>query len=118
MPDSHDPLRSLFRDAASAGQSRATLPPASVITLRGEKARRRRIAGYALACCLVLAGSGAAIASFVPRDSGPTLPATTPSPLAPSPAPTDSRLATTGPPPAPTETATVGASATATRPPR
>ncbi|MFB7171480.1 hypothetical protein ACFCYM_11745 [Streptomyces sp. NPDC056254] len=85
MPESHDPLRSAFRAAASAGQSAASLPPVSAIEHRGEQLRRRRIVGIAAACCLFLGGTGAALAAFPPQDSGrPTLPATTPSPVAPS----------------------------------
>ncbi|MFD4739745.1 hypothetical protein ACFWNR_19020 [Streptomyces virginiae] len=85
MPDSHDPLRSLFREAASAGQAASTTPPVGVIERRGERHRRHRIVGIAAACLLVLAGSGAALSAFLPQDPGPTLPATTPSPVAPSP---------------------------------
>ncbi|MFE7184424.1 hypothetical protein [Streptomyces erythrochromogenes] len=97
MPESHDPLRSAFRAAASAGQSATTLPPVSVIEQHGERVRRRRIAGIAAACCLLLGGSGAALAAFLPQDSGrPTLPATTPSPVAPSDLPTS--LPTSAPP--------------------
>lgn len=125
MPDSHDqdPLRSLFREAAAAGQSGIGLPPVSVIARRGEKARRRRIAGIAVACCLLLAGSGVALAALLPAEPGPTLPATTPSPspAAPSPAPTAGPETSTppGPPPATaTFMATSGASATSTQPPR
>ncbi|MFJ2594998.1 hypothetical protein [Streptomyces erythrochromogenes] len=116
MPESHDPLRSAFRAAASAGQSATTLPPVSVIEQHGERVRRRRIAGIAAACCLLLGGSGAALAAFLPQDSGrPTLPATTPSPVPPSDLPTS--LPTSAPPSAqsttslrtpPTATAGVG----------
>lgn len=87
MHDSDDPLRSLFREAASAGQSGAGLPPVSVIARRGERARRRRIVSVAAACVLVLGGTGAALATLLPHDSGPVLPATTPSPVPPSPVP-------------------------------
>ena len=94
MPESHDPLRSAFHTAASAGQSATTLPPVSLIEQHGERVRRRRIAGIAAACCLLLGGSGAALAAFLPQDSGrPTLPATTPSPVAPSGLPTWGRIA-------------------------
>ncbi|WP_405526201.1 hypothetical protein OG592_01920 [Streptomyces avidinii] len=92
MPDPHDPLRSLFQEAASAGQSASMTPPVSIIERRGERHRRRRIVGIAAACLFVLAGSGAALSTFLPGDAGPTLPATTPSPAAPSP--------TSAPPPA------------------
>ncbi|MFD7561470.1 hypothetical protein ACFV9E_44230, partial [Streptomyces sp. NPDC059835] len=99
MPDpyDHDPLRSLFREAASVGRSRAALPPVSVIARRGEKVRRRRIAGFALACCLVIGGSAAAVAAFLPGDAGPSLPATTPPPLTPSPVPNRSAPPSTTP---------------------
>ncbi|MEU6311065.1 hypothetical protein [Streptomyces sp. NPDC047014] len=106
MPDTHDPLRSLFHEAASAGQSASALPPVSAIERRGERVRRRRIAGLAVACCLVLGGSGAAVAALLPAEpSRPTLPATTPSP---SPAPP------TTAPPTPRSTTTTSASATST----
>lgn len=109
MPDSHDPLRSLFQDAASAGQAATTLAPVSAIARRGERVRRRRIAGAALACLLVLAGSGAAIASFLPGERSPVLPATTPSPRTPSPEPTGSAPPrNTLPPPDPSGTAGPG----------
>ncbi|MFC9292857.1 hypothetical protein ACFTWH_30000 [Streptomyces sp. NPDC057011] len=112
MPDSHDhdPLRSLFREAASAGRYGSGLPPVSVIARRGERARRRRIAGIAVACFLVLAGSGTALASLLPADPRPTLPATTPSPGPPSPMPT-------APARTSTEPAGPGASATTTTTP-
>ncbi|WP_053705975.1 hypothetical protein, partial [Streptomyces sp. WM6373] len=100
MPESHDPLRSAFRAAASAGQAATSLPPVSAIEHRGELVRRRRIVGIAAACCLLLGGSGAALAAFLPQDSGrPTLPATTPSPVAPSDLPTS--VPTSPPPSAP-----------------
>ncbi|WP_404952832.1 hypothetical protein [Streptomyces sp. 147326] len=134
MPDSHDPLRSLFREAASAAETRTALPPVSVIEHRGERVRRRRIAGLAVACCLVLAGSGAALASFLPGGPGPVLPASTPSPLAPPSGPTPAPSSepttppsstptssptpprrTTAPPGTPTGAAYPGASATSSR---
>ncbi|MFD6230905.1 hypothetical protein ACFWFZ_29190 [Streptomyces sp. NPDC060232] len=119
MPDSHDPLRSAFRAAASAGQSATSLPPVSAIEHRGEQVRRRRILGIAAACCLFLGGTGAVLAAFLPQDSGrPTLPATTPSPVAPSdlpasvpPSPPPSAQSTTtalDPPPSATATAGTG----------
>ncbi|MEJ8640377.1 hypothetical protein WKI68_00940 [Streptomyces sp. MS1.HAVA.3] len=112
MPDSHDPLRSLFREAASAGSSASALAPVSVIEQRGERVRRRRIAGIAVACCLVLAGSGAALATFLPAGPGPTLPATTPSPgpLTRSDSPPPAPRNTTEPPSAPTGTTIPGRS--------
>ncbi|WP_079407506.1 hypothetical protein [Streptomyces sp. 3211] len=112
MPDRHDPLRSLFQEAASAGQSAAMSPPVSIIERRGERHRRRRIVGIAAACLFVLAGSGAALSTFLPGDAGPILPATTPSPVAPSP--------TSAPPPqntvAPPSSTTAPASTTTTTP--
>ncbi|WP_328929398.1 hypothetical protein OG429_35750 [Streptomyces sp. NBC_00190] len=126
MPDSQDPLRSLFREAASAGRSGAGLPPVSVIARRGERARRRRIAGIAVACCLVLGGSGAALATLLPREAGPTLPATTPipSPGPPSAVPSSlpsslptspSTTTTTTPSPPPSATADPSMSPTPTQ---
>ncbi|MEU3065012.1 hypothetical protein AB0P12_26080 [Streptomyces subrutilus] len=96
MPDSHDPLRSLFREAAAAGRSGADLPPVSVIARRGERARRRRIAGYGLAACLVLGSAGALVAGLLPGGGGAPLPATSPS--APWPSPSPSTVSTQGPP--------------------
>lgn len=112
MPDSHDSLRSPFREAASAGSSATSLAPVSVIEQRGERVRRRRIAGIAVACCLVLAGSGAALATFRPAASGPNLPATTPSPgpVTRSASPPPTPRSTTARPAAPTGTATPGGS--------
>uniref|UniRef100_A0AAU2K354 Cellulase n=1 Tax=Streptomyces sp. NBC_00049 TaxID=2903617 RepID=A0AAU2K354_9ACTN len=125
MPESHDPLRSLFQEAASVAQSSSALAPVSVITRRGERARRRRIAGIALACCLVIAGSGAVLADFAARDTGPVLPASTPSPLAPSsapPAPVNTTETPAPPgmsarPPRSTPSASASASATSTSAP-
>ncbi|MGW9117585.1 hypothetical protein ACWGRV_13235 [Streptomyces sp. NPDC055663] len=84
MSEAHDPLRSLFKEAAAAGQSRALSAPPSYITERGERARRRRIVALAVGACLVFSGTGAAVASLVPDGTGTTVPATTPSPV-PSP---------------------------------
>ncbi|MER6317638.1 hypothetical protein ABT237_28325 [Streptomyces sp. NPDC001581] len=115
MPESHDPLRSLFREAAGEGESRSALPPVAVIELRGERVRRRRIAGLAAACCLVLAGSGATLAAVLPDSPGPVLPASTPSPLAPSSGPTPTPSTSSSPTPTtlpsstPTSTPTMSA---------
>ncbi|MFI5771863.1 hypothetical protein ACIA74_25690 [Streptomyces sp. NPDC051658] len=84
MSEPHDPLRSLFKEAAAAGQARARSAPSSVITERGERVRRRRIVALAVGACLAFSGTGAAVASLVPDSTGTTVPATTPSP-APSP---------------------------------
>ncbi|MGP3690010.1 hypothetical protein ACTVZO_35830 [Streptomyces sp. IBSNAI002] len=88
MHDTQDPLRSLFREAASAGQSGAVLPPVSDIARRGERTRRRRIVSVAAACLLVIGGTGTALATLLPHDTQPVLPATSPSPGPPSPVPT------------------------------
>ncbi|MCX5077545.1 hypothetical protein OHA84_02705 [Streptomyces sp. NBC_00513] len=110
MPDSNDPLRSLFQEAASAGQEGTALAPVSVIARRGERARRRRIAGLAVAACLVVAGSGAAVAGLLPDGGSGNLPATTPSPLlTPSPS--------SAPPPSSTPTPPPSSSATSSRRP-
>ncbi|SFY40913.1 hypothetical protein OH786_16530 [Streptomyces atratus] len=84
MSEAHDPLRSLFKEAAAAGQSSARSAPTSYITERGERARRRRIVALAVGACLVFSGTGAAVASLVPDGTGTTAPANTPSPV-PSP---------------------------------
>jgi hypothetical protein len=84
VSESHDPLRSLFKEAAAAGQSRARSAPPSFIAERGERVRRRRILALAVGACLVFSGAGAAVASLVPDSTGTTVPADTPSP-APSP---------------------------------
>ncbi|MFD4240401.1 hypothetical protein ACFWP3_02100 [Streptomyces sp. NPDC058525] len=85
MHDAQDPLRSLFREAASAGQSGAVLPPVSDIARRGERTRRRRIVSVAAACLLVIGGTGTAVATLLPHDREPVLPATSPSSAPPSP---------------------------------
>ncbi|MER5779659.1 hypothetical protein ABT144_36270 [Streptomyces sp. NPDC002039] len=114
MPDSNDPLRSLFQEAASAGQEGTALAPVSVIARRGERARRRRIAGLAVAACLVFAGSGAAVAGLLPDAGRGNLPATTPSPL-PSPSsapPPSSTPGSSAPPPSSTPTSQPSSSTT------
>ncbi|MGW7573828.1 hypothetical protein [Streptomyces sp. NPDC054765] len=88
MPEPHDPLRSLFEEAASTGQSRACPAPVSLVTRSGERVRRRRIAALVVGACLVFAGTGAAAAALLPGDSDTTVPAVTPSPSKPSPTPT------------------------------
>ncbi|MCY0918992.1 hypothetical protein OS965_12500 [Streptomyces sp. H27-G5] len=105
MPDSNDPLRSMFQEAVSAGQQGTALAPVSVIARRGERARRRRITGLAVAACLVVAGSGAAMAGLLPEGGSGNLPATTPSPLR-SPSPSSA------PPPSSTPTSPPSSSAT------
>ncbi|MFF2012596.1 hypothetical protein ACFVWY_26470 [Streptomyces sp. NPDC058195] len=98
MSDPHDPLRSLFKEAAAAGQSRARSAPPSYITARGERARRHRMVGLAVGACLVLSGTGAAVVSLLPGSPGTTVPAVTPSPRpSPSPSPTKPEPATSSP---------------------
>ncbi|MFC6885564.1 hypothetical protein [Actinomadura yumaensis] len=96
MPDSHDPLRSLFQRAADAGKARAVVAPVERITERGRRARRRRVAGLAVGACLVLGGGGASVAALLPDGRTPVVPATNPSPQEqPPPSP---RLSPTFPP--------------------
>ncbi|MFB6712353.1 MULTISPECIES: hypothetical protein [unclassified Streptomyces] len=86
MSEPHDPLRSLFKEAAAAGQSRALSAPPSFITERGERVHRRRIVALAVGACLVFSGAGAAAASLLPASPDTSVPATTPTPPRPSPA--------------------------------
>ncbi|MFF3763812.1 hypothetical protein ACFYYR_06930 [Streptomyces sp. NPDC001922] len=80
MPELHDPLRLLFREAAATGQARADSAPVSLIAERGRLARRRRIAACAACACLLLGGTGAAVAGFLPGPgrTGTSGPAGTP----------------------------------------
>ncbi|MFD9909931.1 cell wall synthesis protein CwsA, partial [Streptomyces sp. NPDC059063] len=94
MAEPHDPLRSLFQEAAAAGRSRADLPPVSDITRRGRKAHRTFVTAVAVTATLVVAGAGAA--ALVHRSQTPTPPATVPS--VPSLSPDSSE------PPVPSET--------------
>ncbi|MFJ9680856.1 hypothetical protein ACIRP2_22795 [Streptomyces sp. NPDC101194] len=86
MSEPHDPLRSLFKEAATAGQSRALFAPPSFITERGERVHRRRIVALAVGACLVFSGAGAAAASLLPASPDASVPATTPATPRPSPA--------------------------------
>ncbi|MDK0520962.1 hypothetical protein [Streptomyces sp. ML-6] len=86
MPESHDPLSSLFKEAAATGQARARSAPPSYITERGARAHRRRMVALAVGACLVFSGASAAVVSLLPDSPGTTVPAITPSP-APSPSP-------------------------------
>ncbi|MCL7496690.1 hypothetical protein M8I34_35570 [Streptomyces sp. MCA2] len=99
MPEPHDLLRSLFQEAASTGQARARYAPVSLVTRRGERMRRRRIASLAVGACLVFAGTGAAAAALLPGTQGTSVPAVTPSPskstLTPTPVPTSPRSTST-----------------------
>ncbi|MFD9644678.1 hypothetical protein ACFWWN_14435, partial [Streptomyces sp. NPDC059082] len=58
MNESHDPLKSLFEEAAAAGRARASYAPAAEITARGRRAHRRRLAVLAASACLVVGGAG------------------------------------------------------------
>ncbi|WP_405686945.1 hypothetical protein [Streptomyces sp. NBC_00057] len=88
MSEPQDPLRSLFKEAAATGQSRARSAPLSIITERAEQVRRRRILALAVGVCLVFSGTGAAVAALLPdsTSTSTTVPATTPSSPRPSPA--------------------------------
>ncbi|MFF3395648.1 hypothetical protein ACFYW1_32570 [Streptomyces sp. NPDC002669] len=98
MPESHDPLGSLFKEAAATGQARARSAPPSYITERGARAHRRRMVALAVGACLVFSGAGAAVASLLPDSPGTTVPATTPSPVpSPSPSPTKPSPSTSSP---------------------
>ncbi|MEU6013927.1 hypothetical protein ABZ826_07600 [Streptomyces sp. NPDC047515] len=99
MSEPHDPLRSLFKEAAAAGQSRAHSAPPSFITERGERVHRRRILALAVGACLVFSGAGAAAASLLPESPDTSVPATTPSTPRPSPASSLPDSPRTSPPP-------------------
>ncbi|MFF3327164.1 hypothetical protein [Streptomyces sp. NPDC002889] len=86
MPESHDPLRSLFQQAADAGRANATTAPLAHVVERGKRAHRRRIAALTAGACLVLACGGAATAMLLPGERPSIAPATSPSPSRPSPA--------------------------------
>ncbi|MEU3963129.1 hypothetical protein AB0F42_25515 [Streptomyces buecherae] len=94
MPEPDDPLRTLFQQAALAGQARARTAPVAHVRARGRRAHRLRVAALAAGACLVLGCGTAATAAWLPGESAPAAPATRP----PSPAPTPSP--TTTPPPA------------------
>ncbi|GGT62593.1 hypothetical protein P6B95_20870 [Streptomyces atratus] len=85
MSEPQDPLRSLFKEAAATGQSRARSAPLSFIAERAEQVRRRRILALAVGVCLVFSGTGVAVAALLPDSTGTTVPAT-PSTPRPSPA--------------------------------
>ncbi len=107
-PEPDDPLRTLFQQAAAAGQARARTAPFGHVRARGRRAHRQRVAVLVAGACLVLGCGTAATAGWLPGESAPagsTGPATRP----PSPAPTPSP--TTAPPPrAPSDGSTVGSS--------
>ncbi|MFG2628979.1 hypothetical protein [Streptomyces sp. NPDC048473] len=99
MSEPQDPLRSLFKEAAATGQSRARSAPLSFITERAERMRRRRILALAVGACLVFSGAGAAVAELLPDSTGTTVPATTPSTPRPSPVSSLPSSPRTSPPP-------------------
>lgn len=77
---SEDALTTAFKNAAAAGQTGAAPAPVAVIMARGDRVRRRRIAGYAVAACLAVGGTGIAAAAVLPFGGGGTVaPATSPS---------------------------------------
>lgn len=84
MPDSHDPLRALFKEAADGGRSRARSAPVAVIAARG-RARRVRRSAVAAAACVVLASAGLTAAEVLSGGAHATAPAGPPGPaLSPS----------------------------------
>ncbi|MFF2328791.1 MULTISPECIES: hypothetical protein [unclassified Streptomyces] len=108
MPEAHDPLRSLFKEAAATGQSRARSVPLSRVTERVERVRRRRILALAVGACLVLSGTGAVVTALLPDSTNTVVPATTPFPR-PSPQPSPPH---TSPPPVDSPTPGTSTSAT------
>ncbi|MFF9341125.1 MULTISPECIES: hypothetical protein [unclassified Streptomyces] len=118
MNESHDPLKSLFEEAAASGRARASCPPVGEISARGRRVRRRRLAVLAAGACLVVGAGGATLASLLPGPSEPVVPATSPSVSGPAPADTTAPLpATTSPSSAPATTMGSPATATTTTPP-
>ncbi|MFH8747714.1 hypothetical protein ACH4GK_27960 [Streptomyces rimosus] len=106
MPEPQDPLRSLFQQAADAGQDRVVAAPVAEIAARGRRARRRRVAALVTVACLVCAGGGATAAALLSRPPAPVGPAGPPAGR-----PTPDRLpapeataSASSPPPTPTAT--------------
>lgn len=116
MSESQDPLRSLFKEAAATGQSRARSAPLSFITERAEQVRRRRILALAVGVCLVFSGAGAAVAALLPDSTSTTVPATTPSTPRPSPVSSLPSSPRTSPPPMGSPSPGQGTSGTAATP--
>ncbi|WP_069170930.1 hypothetical protein [Streptomyces griseus] len=76
MPETHETLRSLFEEAAAAGQSHARTAPVARIAERGRRAHRWRLAALAT-CCLVLVGGTVATSVFLSTSApAPVTPAT------------------------------------------
>ncbi len=88
MSEPQDPLRSLFQQAAQAGQTRSEAAPVAYIADRARRVRRRRVAGFAAAVCLAFGGGVATAVALLPDRPAPAVPATSPSPSRPEPAPT------------------------------
>ena len=112
MPDPHDPLRDLFKEAAGAGQSRARSAPVAAIAARGRARQLWRAVGAATAC-LVLAGLGVTAAELLSGGASGATPAST-SPVGPwptrSPQGASPTAGSTGPPSGP-DTSSTGATA-------
>ncbi|BCJ37344.1 hypothetical protein Athai_48470 [Actinocatenispora thailandica] len=75
MPESPDPLRSLFQHAAAVGARQASPAPVAHITDRGRRRHRRRLAVAAAGVCLAMVGGGAAGAALVTDRSSSETPA-------------------------------------------
>ncbi|MBC3988151.1 hypothetical protein H8N00_04375, partial [Streptomyces sp. AC563] len=74
MPEPDDPLRTLFQQAAAAGQARARTAPVAQVRARGRRAHRLRVAALAVGACLVLGCGTAATAAWLPGESAPAAP--------------------------------------------
>ncbi|MFI0259622.1 hypothetical protein ACH4OW_11395 [Streptomyces sp. NPDC017056] len=85
MPETQDPLRSLFQQAAGAGQDSAVTAPVALIAARGRRARRRRFGALTVIACLVFGGGAVAVAALLPGEPAPVGPAGTPPPGRPAP---------------------------------
>jgi hypothetical protein len=103
VPDSHDPLRALFKEAAATGQTRARSVPVSAVAARGRTRQVWHAAGAA-AACVVLASAGLTAAELLSGGAHATNPAST-TPLTswpthtvrgPSPTASDTRPPTDG----------------------
>ncbi|MGA4539266.1 hypothetical protein ACPA54_04660 [Uniformispora flossi] len=70
-----DPLRSAFHRAGQDAAAAARPLPVGEVTARGDRLRRRRTVGFAVAVCLVLGGVGGAVAALAPDGGrGPAAP--------------------------------------------
>ncbi|WP_327290252.1 hypothetical protein [Streptomyces sp. NBC_01198] len=75
MPEQHDPLRAAFKAAATAGQHAAVAPPVIVITARGDRRRRARLALVAACACLAFGLIVGLSTGLLLGDGRPALPA-------------------------------------------